>query len=110
MVEPDKTSDFPRPIGLMAVLKDLALKVPPPALRSSVIAGARKTRIENGIVYEHYPKTYAANSLKENLKFAMRYEPIDLSILSVAFEKIEPGELEKWVRHEPTGIYARKIW
>lgn len=78
----------------MAVLNDPALEGPSPALRSSVIAGARKTRIENGIIYEQYPKTYAMSSLFENLKFAMRYEPIDLSVLSAAFQKIEPEEVE----------------
>jgi hypothetical protein len=41
-------------------------------VRSTVTAGARKTRIEGNAVYEQYPKTYAATGLFENLKFAMR--------------------------------------
>ena len=60
-----------------------------PATRSSISAGARKTRIEDGIVYEQYPKLYGVEGLYENLKFAMRYEPIDLGVCRAAFEKID---------------------
>ncbi|MDQ3179773.1 MAG: Fic family protein, partial [Acidobacteriota bacterium] len=49
-------------------------------------------------------------SLFENLKFAMRYEPVDVGVLRAAFEKIEPEIVAEWVRGENTGIYARRIW
>ncbi len=63
---------LPRKIGLVAVIEELQLRVPLPAMHSAVAAGARKTRIEGNAVYEQYPKTYAATGLFENLKFAMR--------------------------------------
>lgn len=110
MAKATNTNQFPRPIGLAAVIEELSLQTPPPAVRSSVTAGARKTRIENDAVYEYYPKNYGADNLFENLKFAMRYEPIDLSVLRAAFKKIEAQEIENWVLSERTGIYARKIW
>lgn len=110
MTEAGNTKSPPRPIGFAAVIKELGLQIPPPAVRSSVTVGARKTRVENDAVYEHYPKNYAISGLYENLKFAMRYEPIDLGVLRAAFEKIEATEVEAWVRRERTGIYARKIW
>ncbi len=86
------------------------MPVPLPSVRSKISVGARKTIIDNGIIYEQYPKTYGVNGLYENLKFAMRYEPIDLGIMSVAFEKIEAIQLENWINAEKTSIYARKIW
>ena len=101
---------FPYHIGLLAVIEELKLSISPPATRSSIIAGARRTRVENNIVYEHYPKNYSVEGLFENLKFALRYEPIDLGILKAAFEKIDATEITEWVRREPTGIYARKLW
>jgi Fic family protein len=101
---------LPYPIGLMAVIEELNLRGPLPSVRSKALAGARKTLIENGIIFEQYPKTYGIVGLYENLKFAMRYEPIDLGIMRAAFEKIEAQRLEVWISSEKTSIYARKIW
>ena len=67
---------FPYHIGLQEIIEDLKLSVSPPATRSSIIAGARRTRVENNIVYEQYPKNYSVEGLFENLKFALRYEPM----------------------------------
>lgn len=94
----------------MAVVEELELSVPPSAIRSSIIAGARRTRIENNVVLEQYPKNYSVDGLFENLKFALRYEPIDLGLLKAAFEKINARDITEWVQSEPTGIYARKLW
>jgi Fic family protein len=105
-----KEKSSPYPIGLMAVIQELNLQIPLPPVRSKVSAGARKTVIEDGIIYEQYPKTYGVNGLYENLKFAMRYEPFDLGIMFAAFEKIEVKQLETWIKAEKTSIYARKIW
>ena len=107
-----KPSDtkYPYPIGFAAVIGALELQVASPAVHSSITAGARKTRIDRTLVYESYPKNYAVTGLYENLKFALRYEPIDLGILKAAFIKISKHEIEKWIRSEPTGIYARKLW
>ncbi|MEP6923773.1 MAG: Fic family protein [Pyrinomonadaceae bacterium] len=110
MIEMTKTKSLPRPIGLAAVIEELQLQIPLPAVRSTVVAGARKTRVESNAVYEQYPKTYAATGLFENLKFAMRYEPVDLGVLRATFEKIAPEIIAEWVRGESTGIYARRIW
>ena len=99
-----------RKIGLTRVIEELELRVPSPAVRSTVAAGARKTRVDGNAVHEQYPKTYAAEGLFENLKFAARYEPVDLGVYRAAFEKIEPETVAEWVRGEQTGIYARRIW
>lgn len=101
---------LPRPIGLVGVIEELNLQTPLPAVRSSVIAGARRTHVDHDVVYERYPRNYATNSLYENLKFAMRYEPVDLGVLKAAFEKIDARDLANWVGEESTSMYARKIW
>ncbi len=110
MAESGASKALPRPIGLVAVIEELKLRTPVPAVRSSVVAGARRTRIENETNFEQYPKTYATNNLYENLKFAMRYEPIDLGVLQAAFAQIAAEDIKTWVSTESTGIYARKIW
>ncbi len=101
---------LPASVGLMAVIKELDLKVLPPAVRSTVISGARKTNNVGGIINEYYPKTYAIAGLYANLKFAMRYEPVDLRVWAAAFEVLDKQWLEAQINSEPTGVYARRIW
>lgn len=95
---------------MVGVIEELKLQTPLPAVRSSVIAGARRTHVDHDVVYERYPKNYATSNLYEDLKFAMRYEPIHLGVLKAAFEKIDATDLANWVGEESTSMYARKIW
>lgn len=101
---------LPASAGLMAVIRELDLKVPFPSVRSTVVSGARKTNNVGGIINEYYPKTYAVAGLYANLKFAMRYEPVDLRVWAAAFEAIDKSWLEAQINSEPTGVYARRIW
>lgn len=110
MSEAGKSKALPRPIGLVGVIEELDLKTPLPAVRSSVIAGARRTHVDHDVVNERYPRNYATNGLYENLKFAMRYEPIHLGVLKAAFKKIDGRDLTNRIGEESTSMYARKIW
>lgn len=96
--------------GLVAVIKELELPVPLPAVRSRVVYGARRTKIENDIIFEDYPKSYASSNLYEHIKFALRYEPVDLLIYQALIEKLDSVWFEKYIGDEPTGIYARRLW
>ncbi len=63
-------------IGFTALLEQLQLKVPAPAVRSEIVQGARRTRIEGDRVYEQYPPSYAREDTPfEHLRFGLRYEP-----------------------------------
>lgn len=99
-----------QPIGLHWLIEELGLDVVPPAVRSEVVRGARKTRIADGLVLEQYPLSYAPKDLFGHLRFAMRYEPIDLNVLSALFGKIDRKELEAWIKSEPVGRYPRRAW
>ena len=98
-----------RSLGLCHVIEELGLRVPLPAVRSS-LGKTRTTHSGNFTIDEQYPKHFAADGLFGHLKFAMRYEPLDLSVLHAAFQQLAPEEVAGWVRGESTGIYARKIW
>jgi len=100
----------PKAVGLHGLIEEFSLKVPLPTVRSEVISGARKTTVTDGTVLEQYPKGYLPAGVTGNLRFAMRYEPIDLSALAAIFGVLDVGELENWVRSEPTGIFARRAW
>jgi hypothetical protein len=79
-------------------------------VRSFVTRGARRTTVSGRTVSEFYPQRFKQETVVGNLKFAMRYEPIDLGVLHAAFKALDRTELEGWVRGEPTGIFARRAW
>ena len=76
-------------IGIHWLIEELGLDVVPPAVRSEVVRGARKTRIANGEVLEQYPLSYAPRDLFGHLRFAMRYEPLDLNVLAAFFSMVD---------------------
>lgn len=97
-------------IGLHWLIEELGLAVVRPAVRSEAIRGARKTRIADGTILEQYPLAYGPTDLFGHLRFAMRYEPIDLNVLVAFFEKVDRQAFEAWIKSEPVGKYARRAW
>ena len=96
--------------GLHALIRDLDLKVPMPTVRS-VITGTRKTRITDTEVLEQYPKSYQPPTTSVGqLRFALRYEPIELGVYKAVFDRIPKSEIEQWIQNEPNGIFARRAW
>jgi Fic family protein len=105
-----KSKSETKAIGLYWLIEELGLAVVPPAVRSEAIRGARKTRISDGTVLEQYPLAYGPTDLFGHLRFAMRYEPIDLNVLVAFFEKVGRDDFETWIKSEPVGKYARRAW
>lgn len=97
-------------IGLHRLIEEFGLDVVLPSVRSEAIRGARKTRIADGSVLEQYPLSYVPKDVFGHLRFAMRYEPIDLNVLSALFAKIDRNGLEAWIKGEPVGRYPRRAW
>jgi Fic family protein len=97
-------------VGLHKLIDEFSLPVNRPAVRSEIVRGARRTRIADGIVLEQYPPSYAPTDLFGHLRFAMRYEPIDLAVLDTLFQKIEQSAFKAWIKTEPVGKYARRAW
>ena len=97
-------------IGLSTLVKELGLRVPAPAVRSEAVRGGRRTKISGDSILEQYPLSYAPTDLLGHLRFAMRYEPVDVVVIAAAFQKIPREEMEKWVRSEYIGKYVRRAW
>lgn len=96
--------------GLAALIEKYKLNTPLPATRSAIVVGTRKTEIKEGEVAEFYPKSYAPSNTYEHIKFALRYEPIDLAVFKTLFKKLEKERVTEYIKSEPTGLYARKLW
>jgi len=78
----------------MALIQELDLPVRRPTVRSWTRSGARKTIITTEAIKEYYPPVYAPSGIIGNLKFALRYEPIDLSVYDALFGVLDAELLE----------------
>ena len=60
------------PIGHAWLRRELNLAVPPPAVESYVVAGARRTEERGRRIVEQYPRQYATEgSIVAHLRFAL---------------------------------------
>jgi len=99
------------PVGQAALIAKYGLRVPDPVVVSIVGPGPRRTVVEDDSTVEKYPLSYKPDdTMVGHIKFALRYEPINLGILAAAFKAGGKAEIEAWVRSEPTGAYARRAW
>src|SRR5579871_3452147 len=85
-------------IGLAALVQKFHLQVPEPAVRSEIVQGARRSRVEGPRIYEQYPPRYAREDTAfEHLRFGLRYEALDLGVIAAFFRVITKKEMEAWV-------------
>lgn len=98
-------------VGLDALIEQLDLKIPRPFVRSIIAAGTRKTRITDSEILEQYPKSYRpAEGVAGHLRFALRYEPVELGAYHAVFQHIPKSDIEPWIQSEPNGVFARRAW
>ena len=97
-------------VGLNGLIRELQLKVAPPAVRSEVKATARRTIESPEEVLEVYPQTYACGTLQEHLRFALRYEPLDLRVWHRVMDALPSKTITDWVKSQPNSAYARRAW
>ena len=98
-------------LGHMWLRAAFAPRSPPPYTESYLVAGARRTEVIAGRTVEFYPRSYATgDDAIANLRFALRYEPLDLGVLAATFVAIDAEVVAAWVRSEPSGSYARRAW
>ena len=56
------------------------------------------------------PPTRPADDLGGHLEFALKWEGVDLGVLSALFRVVPDEEIRSLVQGEPTGAYARRLW
>lgn len=108
---PNRLTGNERYIGQMGLRHRFGLRVPEPFVISIVGAGQRRSHTQPIHQIERYPVSYdKGDDAISDLKFAIRYEPLELGLLKAAFRGMGPEPLEKWVRREPSGQFARRAW
>src|SRR3954452_2643707 len=91
---PDNLRAGERYTGQMGLVVRFGLPVPQPNVISIVGSGQRRQVMETYRSIDRYLPSYDYDDVPVmDLKFALRYEPTDLTILRLAFEHIAKGEL-----------------
>ncbi|MQQ09633.1 cell filamentation protein Fic [Epibacterium sp. SM1979] len=104
-------SQAQKTVGQVALLQRFDLRRPAPFVTSTVGPGSRSTRIEAGRRVEHYTRAYdPGETVAGHLRFALRYEPLDMGIIVAVMRAVQPAEIRDWVLAEPNGQYARRAW
>ncbi len=100
------------PAGYEYLVQKLALTGMPNWHRSSVsTTGTSDTRLHGEQVDQVFRKQYwPGETLGRHLEFALKYDGVNLSLLTQIFEKIPEEDLTKYIKSKPTGKYARRIW
>lgn len=94
-------------IGYMALKEMYGLPDIPHHVSSWIVAGARKTLDDK----EYYPHIYRPkHTLAGHLEFALKFEGVNLGILSELFAVVEQEELIAYIQSKPTGLNTRRSW
>jgi Fic/DOC family len=96
------------PAGYAALIDAHGLSVPLPRTLSAI--GQRHRIQEEGGWRLLTPRHAPESTLEGHLTFALKYEGLDLAVLSRLFAAAGPADVESLVRATPTGGYARRIW
>lgn len=73
--------------------------------------GALRSTIQDGQVESVYPQSYwPGGRTGDHLEFALKYDGVNLGILSALFDAVAADEIRAWIASKPTGKYARRVW
>ena len=101
-----------RPAGYAELAARLDVPILPNWHESHVASGGpRQVDRVAGMVREVYTSNYwPGDGLADHLEFALKYDGVNLAILTGLFHAIDVAELTAYVASKPTGKYARRIW
>ncbi|WP_226895848.1 Fic family protein [Polymorphobacter sp. PAMC 29334] len=96
------------PAGYAALISRYDLAVPLPARLTAIAQRHHPVSTDRWLMQT--PRHAPGNDLAEQLTHALRYEGVDLAVLSALFGVIDPADIAAIVAAAPTGAYARRIW
>lgn len=96
------------PAGYAALIDAYGLRIPLP--RALCATGGRHRIVDRDGWRIYSPRHTPHPTLEGHLRFALKYEGLDLAVLKRLFLKTGAEPIERIVRNTPTGGYARRIW
>jgi len=108
----DKTVFEYRPAGYAYLLEKSALTGMPHRHASFVSpTGAHRSKVTGDAIEDIYPIRYwPGDNVGDHLEFALKYDGVNLGLLSLIFEHTRPEEITAYIKSKPTGKYARRTW
>jgi Fic family protein len=96
------------PAGYAALIERFDLAVPLPPLLTAIAVRHHPVPDESWQLLT--PRHRPADTLEGQLVFALKWEGVDLAVLSALFASVDADEVSRFVRNTPTGAFARRIW
>src|SRR5436305_607766 len=97
-----------RPAGYAALIEKYRLPVPLPKQLTAVAERHVKTSTDDWQILT--PRHWLGDALSDHLTFALRWEGVELGILSALFKAVPESEIGRIVSETPTGAYSRRLW
>ncbi|PYY11355.1 MAG: cell filamentation protein Fic, partial [Acidobacteria bacterium] len=72
--------------------------------------GERHVKTSSGDWQILTPRHQPEDTLAGHLTFALKWEGVDLGVLSALFKVVPEEEIARFVLETPTGIYSRRLW
>lgn len=94
--------------GYAALISAYKLEVPLPDILCAISQKHKRYQKDNWLMFS--PKHKPNDNLYAHIIFALKYEGVNLSVLSGLFKSIDQKELEEIIRQESWGSYSRRIW
>ncbi len=101
-----------QPAGYAFLIEQYDLSALPNWHTSSVSpTGTLRRAIQDGRVESVYPQSYwPGDGTGDHLEFALKYDGVNLGMLSAIFDVAPADEIVAWISSKPTGKYARRVW
>jgi hypothetical protein len=96
------------PAGYAALIEKYDLKVPLPPRLTAITGRHHPVSTENWQLLT--PRHQPADTLQNQIEFALKWEGIDLNVLAALFRTVPPQEIGRIVLSKPTGAYTRRLW
>jgi hypothetical protein len=111
MVSAFRGRDLPEPArlaGYAALIERFDLGIPLPSRLAGIAGRHHPESTAEWLLLT--PRHAPADSLGAQLEFALKWEGVNLAMLSALFKAMPAAEVAAVVAAKPKGIYARRIW
>ena len=98
-------------VGYAWLVEQYRLPAMPLLLRSRLQSRVRgrETRTDGHESLQLFePKYHPGETLAGQLRFALKYEGVNLQVLALLFEQTGAKEISQWLEASPTSVYARR--
>ncbi len=97
-----------RLVGYAALIERYHLQIPSPPRLAATASRHHPASTETWQIFT--PRHAPENTLSGHLEFALKWEGVDLTVLSALYKVVPDEEIAGAVRSRPTGAYARRLW